>query len=68
MWGLGLKRRDKSSLDKPWGGPALMRKLDRSELKVEVGSWYRLVYGPTGQLALSHGKIVILVQDDHGEG
>ena len=26
--GLGLRRRDKSSLDKPWEGPAVVRKLD----------------------------------------
>ena len=39
MRDLGLRRRDKSSLDKPWEGPAVVRKLDRSVLKVEVGSW-----------------------------
>jgi hypothetical protein len=41
LWGLGLRRRDKSSLDRPWGGPAVVRKLDRSVLKMEVGSWVR---------------------------
>jgi len=39
--GLGLRRRDKSSLDRPWEGPAVVRNLDRSVLKVEVGSWDR---------------------------
>ena len=41
MRGLGLRRRDKSSLDKSWEGPAVVRKLDRSALKVEVGLWDR---------------------------
>ena len=37
----GLMRRDKSSLDRPCRGPAVARKLDRSVLKVQVGSWDR---------------------------
>ena len=53
-----------SSLDKPWEGPAVVRKLDRSVLKVEVGQG--LVGGPIRQLTLSLGKIVSLVQDDRG--
>ena len=40
MWGLGLRRRDKSSLDKPWEGPAVVRKLDRSGLKVNKFNRY----------------------------
>ena len=40
VWGAGLelRRRDKSSLDRPWGGPAVVMKLDSSELSVEVES------------------------------
>ena len=44
----------------------MVRKLDRSALRVEVGSWDGVVGGTIGQLMLSLGKIVSLVQDDRG--
>ena len=43
MRGLGLRRRDTSSLDKPWEGPPVVRKLDRSAMKVEGwGAGFRI--------------------------
>ena len=59
MRGLGLRRRDTSSLDRPWEGLAVVRKL----VSIEGGDGIvgqGLVGGPIRQLTLSLGKIVSL--------